>query len=69
MWGTSSTDHKLAGDLGNAIETTKIAVVGLSYGGKNITEQFRTFATISNPEQTLECLGKGQLVAESPDTY
>src|SRR6516165_7253408 len=28
MWGTSSPDDKLTGDLGNMIETTRLAVVG-----------------------------------------
>jgi hypothetical protein len=32
MWGTSSPDDKLTGDMANVIEATQI---GLSYGGKN----------------------------------
>ena len=51
MWGTSSPGRKLTGDLGNVIEVIKIgdrrSAVGSSYGGKIITRQFRTFATIS----------------------
>src|SRR5262245_26386158 len=49
MWGASSPDDKLIGDLAKATEATKIAGrrSDPSYGGKIITTQFRTFATIS----------------------
>jgi hypothetical protein len=51
MWGTSSPEDKLTGDLGNVIEATQIGGrrVGSSYGVKIITGQFWTFATISAP--------------------
>src|SRR5262249_9107593 len=49
MWGTSSPDDKLTGDLGSVIETTQSggSSVGSCYGGKIITGQFWTFTTVS----------------------
>jgi hypothetical protein len=62
MWGTSSPDDKLTGDLGNVIESTQIGgrSVGLSYGVKIITGQFWAFATISAMN--------GLMLRESPHT-
>ena len=49
MWGTSSLEDKLAGDLGNVIEaiSTGGRSVGFFYSRKISAEQFGTFATIS----------------------
>jgi hypothetical protein len=49
MWGTSSPDDKLTGDLGNVIETTQIGGRRSDRltAGKFITGQFWTFTTIS----------------------
>src|SRR3984893_17654666 len=45
IWGTSSPEDKLAGDLGNVIEAT--SSVGFFYSRKISSGQFGTFATIS----------------------
>src|ERR1700730_10950126 len=48
MWGTSLPADKLAGDLGNVIEATSIAVVGQIFLQWQIgAGPFGTFATIS----------------------
>jgi hypothetical protein len=49
MWGTSSPEDKLAGDLGNVIEATSIRGrrVGFFYSKKIGAGQFGTFATLS----------------------
>jgi hypothetical protein len=49
MWGTSSPDDKLTGDLGNVIEATQSGGRRLVrvMAGKSITGQFWTFTTVS----------------------
>jgi hypothetical protein len=51
MWGTSSPEDKLTGDLGNVIEAISIgdrrSSVGFFYSKKIGAGQFGTFATIS----------------------
>src|SRR5262245_61039636 len=49
MWGTSSSEEKLAGDPGNVIEATSIGGrrSDFFYGRKINAGQFRTFATVS----------------------
>jgi hypothetical protein len=49
MWGTSSPEDKLTGDLGNVIEATSIGGrrSDFFYSKKIGAGQFRTFATIS----------------------
>jgi hypothetical protein len=49
MWGTSSPEDNLAGDLGNVIEATSTGGRGSDffYSRKISTGQFGTFATIS----------------------
>ena len=49
MWGTSSLEDKLAGDLGNVIEaiSTGGRSVGFFYSRKISAEQFGTFATLA----------------------
>jgi hypothetical protein len=49
IWGTSSPEDKLAGDLGNVIEATRIGArwSGRLMAGKLSPGNFGTFATIS----------------------
>src|SRR6478609_5223498 len=60
MWGTSSPDDKLTGDLGNVIGAIdRRSSVGFFYSKKIGAGQFGTFATISAPTRSacaqLEC--------------
>jgi hypothetical protein len=47
MWGTSSPEDKLAGDLGNVSHIDRRSSVGFFYSRKIGAGQFGTFATIS----------------------
>jgi hypothetical protein len=61
MWGTSSPDRKLTGDLGNAIESTEIdgrrsrrPLAGkLSPGDFRLLQQYRPIATIFAPQRCI----------------
>jgi hypothetical protein len=59
MWGTSSPEDKLAGDLGNVIETTSTGGrrSDFFYSGKISTGQFGTFTTISANNRHVVHLG------------
>jgi hypothetical protein len=57
MWGTSSPDDKLTGDLRNVIEATSIggSQVRFFYSRKISAGQFGTFATISAMTGLMQC--------------
>jgi len=57
MWGTSSPEDKLAGDLGNVIGATSIGGrrSDFFYSKKFGTRQFGTFATISAMTGLMQC--------------
>jgi hypothetical protein len=71
MWGTSSPDDKLTGDLRNVIEATSIggSQVRFFYSRKISAGQFGTFATISALSERATSRGLWPLLDEDPDFY
>ena len=70
MWGTSSPEDKLAGDLGNVIEATSIGGRGSDffYSRKIGAGQFGTFATKSAHSVVLNPSCRGLLIEGEADS-
>ena len=59
MWGTSSSDDKLADDLGNAIEGTRIGgrrsvflpAGNLAPGNRGLLQQYQTIADVGREDR------------------
>ena len=64
LWGTSSPEDKLAGDLGNVIGATSIGGrrSDFFYSKKFGTRQFGTFATISARTRSATVPCQGQVI-------
>ena len=65
MWGTSSPDDKLTGDLGNVIEATesgdrqliRVTAEKLSPDNFRLLQQYRHFSDVAAPAEDVVSLG------------